>query len=643
VTKFNPTGSALVYSTYLGGSREDIGAGIAVDAAGNAYLSGRTSSSDFPTTPGAFQTTYGGGPRDPFITKLNPTGSGLVYSTHLRTGGDGVGEGIAVDAGGSAYVTGRASCSLPTTVGAFQPACTSFYSAFVAKMNPAGSALVYATYLSGSGSTAPNEAGFGIGLDAGVDAYITGSTSLANFPTTAGPAFGGVRDGYVAKLNASGSALLYSRFLGGSGIDFGFGIAVDAAGDAAVTGFTASANFPTTTGVFQPGFGGGGSDAFVTKLNPAGVPFYSSYLGGNGDDLGGFLGIAMDTMGNVYVAGETNSTNFPTTSGAFQPNFAGGAGDAFVTKVNPSGTALLYSTYLGGSGSEAVGQSGSIALDDALPNPNAYVAGFTASTDFPTTSGAFQTTYGGGSVDAFVAKIGELGTPATLTLEPAAATNAVGTTHTVTATVRDAGGNPVSNIVVRFSVTGSVIASGYCTTDTSGQCSFTYQGPELPGADAITAFADTNNNGTHDSGEPTGAAEKTWLLPVTTPLCEINVTNGGWIVAANRDTATFGGNAKSDAESNTQGQEEYQDHGPAQPMNVKSISVLAIVCDDVGQEASIYGLATIDGAGSFFYRIKVKDLAEPGVGHDTYWILLDNGYNSGEQTLAGGNVQIRRQ
>jgi Big-like domain-containing protein len=233
------------------------------------------------------------------------------------------------------------------------------------------------------------------------------------------------------------------------------------------------------------------------------------------------------------------------------------------------------------------------------------------------------------------------GAPATLTLTPATATNPVGTSHTVTATVKDAFGNPTPGITVRFKVTGSVTPSGSCTTAANGQCSFTYQGPTLPGADAITAYADTNNNGVQDAGEPGGVATKTWVLPVTTPLCQIIITNGGRITAANGDKATFGGNAQSSATGETKGNEEYKDHGPAQPLKVQSLNVLAIVCEGTTQ-ASIYGQATIDGAGSFFYRINVKDLADPGAGQDTYWILLSNGYNSGEQKLEAGNVKIRR-
>lgn len=269
--------------------------------------------------------------------------------------------------------------------------------------------LFYSTYLGGSAI----EGCCGIAVDSIGNAYLAGATSLGNFPTTLGafqPVFGGVRDAYASKLDATGSLLLYSTFLGGSGTDFGFGIAVDATGDISVSGFSGSANFPTTLGAFQTSFGGGSSDAFVTKLSATGAAVFSTYLGGSGSDLGGFLGIATDVVGNVYVAGETSSLNFPTTPGAFQPGFGGGAGDVFVTKMNPLGTGLVYSTYLGGSGSEANGQNGTIALD-ALPIPNAYVGGSTDSVDFPTTPGAFDTTFNGGASDGFVAKITEAALP----------------------------------------------------------------------------------------------------------------------------------------------------------------------------------------------------------------------------------------
>src|SRR5439155_26831454 len=190
-------------------------------------------------------------------------------------------------------------------------------------------------------------------------------------------------------------------------------------------------------------------------------------------------------------------------------------------------------------------------------------------------------------------------------------------------------------------VIGSVSASGSATTDTGGQAMFCYQGPQLPGADAITAYADTDADNTQDAGEPGGAATKAWVLPVSTPSLQVTITNGGRIVAANGDTANFGGNAQSDGTGATQGQEQYQDKGPVQPQTVHSLNVLAVVLEGPTQ-ASVYGQATINGSGSFYYRIRVQDLGEPGVGRDTYSILLQTGYYSGQQVLLGGNVQIHQ-
>jgi len=226
------------------------------------------------------------------------------------------------------------------------------------------------------------------------------------------------------------------------------------------------------------------------------------------------------------------------------------------------------------------------------------------------------------------------GPPATLVLSPPTATNTVDAQHCVTATVKDAFGNPTPNITVRFTVTGPGATTGSRVTNASGQATFCYTSA-LPGDDTITAFADTNTNGTQDAGEPTGAAKKTWVLPTSTPGCK--VTNGGRITAANGDKATFGGNAKGDG---PQGQEEYQDHGPATNMNVHSINVQAVTCNAAGTSASIFGTATVNGGGSFDFRIDVVDNNEPGAGSDTYRIRLSNGYDSGVQTLAGGNIQI---
>jgi hypothetical protein len=444
VTELNPTGTALVYSTYLGGTDFDYGFRIAVDAVGNACVTGFTDSADFPTTTGAFRTTYGGND-DAFVAKLNATGTALVYSTYLGGAGLDRGADIAVDASGDAYVTGTTSGGFPTTAGAFQRAFRGVYDAFVAKLNPTGTALVYSTYLGGT----DNDQAFGIAVDTFGAAYVTGETHSTGFPTTPGAfqtSYGGGYDAFVTELNPTGTALVYSTYLGGTGDDVGRGIAVDGAGNAYVTGYTDSADFPTTAGAFQAAFGGG-YDAFVTKLNATGTALvYSTYLGGTHWDEG--WGIAVDAVGDAYVTGYTESTDFPTTTGAFQTTFGGG--DAFVTKLNATGTALVYSTYLGGVGHD---EGDHIAVDAA---GNAYVTGFTSSPDFPTTPGAFQTSNRGYG-DAFVAKFAfEVQTTTALTTSASPSTygDLVAFTATVTAQ-----GNPVTNGTVDFKEGDTVLAS----------------------------------------------------------------------------------------------------------------------------------------------------------------------------------------
>ncbi|HEX4640263.1 MAG TPA: SBBP repeat-containing protein, partial [Chthoniobacterales bacterium] len=338
----------LVYSTYLGGSNVDQGNAIAVDSSGNAYVTGVTLSVDLPTTTGAFQTTYMGA-NDVFVTKLNPTGSGLLYSTYLGGGGGDSGNGIAVDTAGNAFVTGfTTSTDFPTTTGAFQTVKGAAQDAFIAKLDPTGSALVYSSYLGGNST----ESGNGIAVDSLGNAYVTGITGSLNFPTTVG-AFQtsrtGVSDAFVSKLDLTGTTLVYSTYLGGSNTDQGNAIAVDSSGNAYVTGNTFSLDFPTTFGAFQTAKGAG-QDAFITKLDPTGSALvYSTYLGGSVDDVG--FGIAVDALSDAYVTGFTTSTDFPTTTGAFQTTYAGQnnpGNDVFFTTLNASGAGLLYSTYLGG-------------------------------------------------------------------------------------------------------------------------------------------------------------------------------------------------------------------------------------------------------------------------------------------------------
>jgi hypothetical protein len=239
--------------------------------------------------------------------------------------------------------------------------------------------------------------------------------------------------------------------------------------------------------------------------------------------------------------------------------------------------------------------------------------------------------------------------PTTLTLSPKTAMNPVDSEHCVTATVKDQYGEPMQGVNVEFRVTGSVSTSGDTNTDNNGEAEFCYTGPAFPGADAIHAWADWNpDNGMQDltavPPEPFDDAAKEWVLPVSTAGCEVKITNGGWIIAGNGDLASLGGNAKVDADGNVSGEEECQDHGPAEPMNAHG-NVLVVTCSFTAQTqaATIFGNATVDGAGSYLYRIDVKDLAEPGVGIDTYRFRLEPPSTySGEQILRGGNIQIHK-
>lgn len=404
VTKLNASGTDLVYSTYLGGTGFDQGDAIAVDSLGSAYVTGFTQSSDFPTTAGALQTSFGGGQRDGFVTKLNASGNGLVYSTYLGGASSDMGSGIAVDSSNSAYVTGWTySTNFPSTSQALQtvPGDSRIGlvgDAFVSKLNPSGSALVHSTYLGGNDA----DAGGSIVVDGAGNSYVTGSTRSRNFPTTAGVVQATCAscptrsDVFVTKLNATGSALLYSTYLGGGENDEGTGIALDPAGNVCVTGTTAL-GFPTVNPIQTGRFGSN----FVAKLNgSASALVYSTYLGGTG--AGGHPAIAVDDRGAAHVTGSAPFDEFPFVN-AFQTGSRGDGG-GFVAKLDAVG-ALVYSTFLGGNR----GDLRSIALDRF---GNAYVTGGEFSFDALVTMGAFQT-FSRGFPDAFVAKIGP-GNPAPL-------------------------------------------------------------------------------------------------------------------------------------------------------------------------------------------------------------------------------------
>jgi hypothetical protein len=519
VAKLNPAGTALVYSTYLGGSNEDYGTGIALDASGHAYVTGYTNSADFPLQR-ALQAENAGG-FDAFVTELSADGASLIYSTYWGGSSDDVGTGIAVDSSGNTYISGyTASTDFQVTPGALQANYGGgTHNCFVVKFNAGGAKLGYSTFLGGS---ADNYA-YGVAVDSAGDAYVTGATNSTNFPTVNAfqPNYSGglcavapntfpCYDAFVAKLNPAGSALIYSTYLGGTGSDYGYAIAVDGSSNAYVTGYTTSTNLPTTAGAFQRVFGGS-YDAFVAKLDGAGSALvYSTYLGGTGTEIG--YDVAVDSSGHACVTGYNYGGDFPTVS----PTQAQNAGfyDAFVSILNSTGSALIFSTYLGGA-SDDFGRG--ISLD---PSGNAYVTGGTFSLDFPTTSGSYQPSYGGGPYDVFVAKVSLAPSPS-VSISPSAfkfGNQLVGTTSAPqTATLTNTGAAEL--MVTDVIASGDFAESDTCVSSSpiaaSGSCSVSVTFTPTTGGTKTGALTVTDNGvGSPQSVALTGAGEDfTFAVP----------------------------------------------------------------------------------------------------------------------------------
>jgi len=421
VTKLTNDGSALIYSTYLGGSGEEVSYSIAVGASGRAYITGKTNSLDYPiasppkTDPE--QPVYGGGPWDMFVSALSADGSELFYSTYMggyiaikpgEVNDTDIAYGIALDGPGNAYVTGMTNSDHFPTVNAVQPAFGGGpQDAVVFKLNVLGR-LDFSSYLGGGALNYNGGTDFGAGVDTGwavaVDpagyVYVAGATSSKNFPTLSSlqRVNRSVRrtdpDAFIAKFIPGGKQLQYCTYLGGNSSDSALAIAADAEGNAYVTGVTRSTNFPTANAIH--GSPQGADDVFFTKINSAGFQLMcSTYLGGADNDEG--HGIAVDTAGNVVITGATTSVDFPVTH-AMQARF-GGLYDTFVLKIDATCRTLLYSGYFGSNNQD---YGNGVAVD---ADGNAYVVGTTFENTFPVTSGAFQTTFGGGDSDAFVAKI----------------------------------------------------------------------------------------------------------------------------------------------------------------------------------------------------------------------------------------------
>ena len=584
VAKLNPTGTALAYATYLGGSGNtsvagtlnhgDYPTGISVDGSGEAYVCGIAYSVDFPVSSGAFQMTNKGGSNgvsNGFVTKLNATGTSLVYSTYLGgsgitgyagnaslgdTGGDGCAS-VAIDASGDAFLTGTAySTDFPLAGSSYQTmnhaSGSRHPNAFAAKLNSQGTALDYSTYLGGS----TGDGGSGIAVDSSGNAYIDGATYSTDFPISGNALQGSNKavasvgsNAFVAKLNVTGSSLLYSTYLGGSGNpngpsgnnngDVALSIALDSAENAYLFGLTSSSDFPVTSNVLQPmnnAFAAGEPDYFIAKVNPSGSGLvYATYLGGSQASLNaGSSGLAVDSSGDAYVTGYVIGTDYPVSSNPYQSApacalEAGGPVTEYTSPVfselNPDGTALLYSTYFGGSGgpvntfgaiSERPCDFGyGVALDS---QGNAYLTGSAVSSDFPNTPGAYQRTNPANG-SAFVSKFllsSNTTTIATKTvLTSSADPAAVGASVTLTATVSPAGGNGIPTGTVTFSVDGG--AGTAVALNGSGQASYS----------TTTLTAGTHMIGASYSGDTNYTASATSLSErIIGPAASIAVVSG---------------------------------------------------------------------------------------------------------------------
>ncbi|MBZ5572334.1 MAG: SBBP repeat-containing protein [Acidobacteriia bacterium] len=519
VAKFNGAANTLIFSTYLGGDGTDYTAGVTVDPGFNVFVAGTTNSTNFPTSSSAFQTAALNTNNHVFVSQLDPAGHTLLYSTYLSGDGTDTASGIALGPDGNAYVTGTTTSTevetgFPSTLGAYQTSPRAANQFFLTKLNPTLSgvdSVPYSTYFGGSTPSTGQTVGGGIAVDNNSNAYITGGTDFTNLPVLnafQGASNGGL-DAFVAKISpgaVTGTQLIYSTYIGGSGDDIGHGIAVDTSSNVYVTGSTISTNFPAAgTGVFQSN-SGGGTDAFLAKFGTpctgtgctnTNVPLnYSTYLGGSGDDVG--LAIALDNTGSptnnnqgARITGWTSSTDFPSVNNPVQSGFGGvpGVTDAFVARIDTTATTQTapghYSTYLGGSGDD---YGTSIASDTQGAS---YVAGETTSSDLltkaPPQTYSYQQSLNGSS-DAFLSKLGPVlsfGLTASASPSPVGVGSQVTFTYTITNT--------------------GDFTSGITFTDT------------LQNSSAATFVSATTNTGTNACGQPNGG----------TVLCNIGTLNAG--------------------------------------------------------------------------------------------------------------------
>lgn len=515
VTKLDPTGTTQIFSTYFGGTSFEIGNAMAVDAGGNVYIGGITGSTDLPLTGNAFQNVLPGNTAG-FITKFDPTGQSLLFSSYLGGNFSSSVNAIAVNSSADAFLVGQTtSNTFPVSPNGFQKQPKSpTADAFVTELNtngPGGPAdLIYSSYLGGSASGGINgnpgmcDTATGVAIDSARNFYVTGTAFSTDYPTngTLAPfqaSLSGPNDAFLTVLSSTigGQAgLLYSTYLGGTGNEQGAGIALDSTNNAYITGFTSSTDYPVTSGVFQSVLGGGsGSDGFVAKFNPAASGsaslIYSTYLGGSNGDFP--AAIVLDSIGDVYVAGQTFSQDYPTSNAVQDSNNAlNGSGNAFASELDPNGANLIFSTFLGGSGTTVGGDGANGIAIDSLGN--IYLTGFANSTNFPVTNNAFQPSNAdstGMTADAFlsiiafeitaspsaltftVSDIGITSPPQIVTI-----TNTSGAAFTATASIT---GLNVSNFFQTNNCNVSVPPLGTCTVNVT-----------FTSSSATTAFAFLN-------------------------------------------------------------------------------------------------------------------------------------------------------
>jgi hypothetical protein len=536
VAKISPSG-ALIFSSYVGGTDDQaFGASVAVDSNGNVYLAGTTTATDFPTLNPIQPTNHGS--TDAFVLELNSGGSALVYSTYL--GGSQVDyvSMMKVDGSGNAYVSGSTASPDFPTLNAVQPKYGGGgFDAYAAKISPNGSALVYSTFIGGSGTDFDNSAA----LDSSGNLYVFGDTDSVDFPVK--NAFqavsGGGVDGWIVKLDPTGSIVIYSTYIGGSGGDAVRGGQPDASGNLYITGNTSSPNFPILNGI-QPTYGGGNGDAWVAALNATGSALiYSTYIGGNGDDQA--YDLQLDALDNVYIVGETSSTNFPVVKAIQNSN--AGAYDAFLTKINSTGSAILFSTYLGGAGTDYARQ---IAID---PASRVYIIGATSSSNFPTVA-PLQGTFGGGPEDAFLAIIATCDftfSPPSASFASSGGSGSVSINTTPECGWTAASSNPWITITSATSGTGSGSISYSVAPNTQGQQltgsitigDLTYSVVEFGGFVTLTSV--NPNSGVQGTNVPVTLTGTNFAAGAS-----VNVSGGGvtvsnvTVVSATQITATLG-------------------------------------------------------------------------------------------------------